>query len=765
MTPAVPRGGAPPAGVRSQPATLRLRPRRSAVEEVNVRGRAAPPSVGASDFNISRRGARGASRTPTRAISSSSRRASSSPTRAARATPSRCSCAASTRARGRTSSSPSAASPSTRAATSTATATPTRTSSSRSSSSGCASSRVRSIRARATTPSPAAPTTSSGSSSAGSPRSTRRGSFDTQRARCSVGSGGRERAHTFAGAEMYSTAGFGQNRDAQRGSAMGQYEGKLGARGSYRVTAQGYTTHFHSAGVIREDDYASGKIGFYDSYDLSSFAQRGRSPRAATRRATRSPATSRRASATRRSRSRCSSSSATCACSRTSPASSSTCRSRSRRIHAQRGDLIDLDVHELTIGARGCGPAPRHGLRPAAGARVRLLRARRRRGRDAAAPRGRDRRSRTRPTPTSTRSSATSALYADANLHATSWINVRGGVRADVAHLRRPQQLRGADGRAPVDDEPADRPELPHAAGLGPPARAEPADVDVEHRRSCRARRSCSARSQGFTLTGELRTGRPVDRPELHHAGRQDALREHRRVRRRRRVRRAGAATRRSSRARSSSRRSSTRTSSSARPPAATSSASARTAPAGSAPCARRARSSTSPRTSRSSAPRTTTRTCSSRTSPASSCGPTRRSFTSCRFTFCGKPITRDAPASGSRTSARGRCPTGRTARTSSRSTHRPRSRGGTTRSGSSARTCSTPSTASASTTSRPTSTASRSRRSSPSGCSPPARRAGSSRRSPSTSEGALMRAASSRGVALFVVAAPRASGRRAGSS
>src|SRR3569623_2559183 len=61
--------------------------------------------------------------------------------------------------------------------------------------------------------------------------------------------------------------GFGQNRASQRGSAMGQYEGRL-ARGSYRLTAQVYSKHFHSAGVIRADDYASGRIGFYDSYDL-----------------------------------------------------------------------------------------------------------------------------------------------------------------------------------------------------------------------------------------------------------------------------------------------------------------------------------------------------------------------------------------------------------------------------------------------------------------------------------------------------------------
>jgi hypothetical protein len=58
---------------------------------------------------------------------------------------------------------------------------------------------------------------------------------------------------TFAAAEVYSTDGFGQNRDAQRGTGMGQYEGRLGANGSYRLTGTAYSTHFHSAGVIREE--------------------------------------------------------------------------------------------------------------------------------------------------------------------------------------------------------------------------------------------------------------------------------------------------------------------------------------------------------------------------------------------------------------------------------------------------------------------------------------------------------------------------------
>jgi TonB family protein len=71
---------------------------------------------------------------------------------------------------------------------------------------------------------------------------------------------------TFGAAEIYSTKGYGQNRDADRGSALGQYEGHLGD-GLYRLTVQGYSARWHSAGLIREDDYRAGRIGFFDTYD------------------------------------------------------------------------------------------------------------------------------------------------------------------------------------------------------------------------------------------------------------------------------------------------------------------------------------------------------------------------------------------------------------------------------------------------------------------------------------------------------------------
>ncbi len=72
---------------------------------------------------------------------------------------------------------------------------------------------------------------------------------------------------TFAGAELFTTDGYGQNRDAKRATAMAQYEGAIGDKGSYRINATGYGVQYHQAGPLREDDVKSGKKGFYDTYD------------------------------------------------------------------------------------------------------------------------------------------------------------------------------------------------------------------------------------------------------------------------------------------------------------------------------------------------------------------------------------------------------------------------------------------------------------------------------------------------------------------
>jgi iron complex outermembrane recepter protein len=92
------------------------------------------------------------------------------------------------------------------------------------------------------------------------------GSFGTQRLLLLWGPSGTNE-HTFGGAELFKTDGFGQNRDSRRGSAMGQYEGSFGGGGLYRITGTAYADRYHSAGVLRDDDVRAGKIGFYDTYD------------------------------------------------------------------------------------------------------------------------------------------------------------------------------------------------------------------------------------------------------------------------------------------------------------------------------------------------------------------------------------------------------------------------------------------------------------------------------------------------------------------
>ncbi|MCL2448623.1 MAG: TonB family protein, partial [Polyangiaceae bacterium] len=168
------------------------------------------------------------------------------------------------------------------------------------------------------------------------------GSWGTQRGLLMWGPSGQSR-HTFGAAEVYKTDGYGQNRDAERATAYGQYEGTVPG-GTYRVTAQVYTTSYHSAGVVREADYDAGRIGFYDTPD---HGQGGNSFRASVAGDIEAKVGS------------------------TTFAQQVFLIKRTMRLrenftgflddpqepwqtmHPQRGDLIDLDVDELTAGGRG----------------------------------------------------------------------------------------------------------------------------------------------------------------------------------------------------------------------------------------------------------------------------------------------------------------------------------------------------------------------------------------------------------------------------
>src|ERR1019366_392978 len=100
-------------------------------------------------------------------------------------------------------------------------------------------------------------------------------------------------------------------------------------------------------------------------------------------------------------------------------------------LHAQRGDMIDLDVHEVTVGARGA--ARLHAT--AFGQRQELEFGYYARGDDVAGTQQRLEASTGVPYATDTDLDSKLGdigLYADANLRPLAWVNVRGGVRADL---------------------------------------------------------------------------------------------------------------------------------------------------------------------------------------------------------------------------------------------------------------------------------------------------------------------------------------------
>jgi iron complex outermembrane receptor protein len=169
------------------------------------------------------------------------------------------------------------------------------------------------------------------------------GSYATRRVLALWGPPGAS-SRTFGAAEFYETDGFGQNRDATRGSAIGQYEGHLGADTTYRLTLQGYSARWHSAGVIREDDFATGRKGFFDTYD---FGQGGD----ATRFSVSGEIESRSGSTVYRNQ-------VFAILGNTRFRENFTgflldVQEPQQTLHSQRGDLIDQSTSTTTVGSRG----------------------------------------------------------------------------------------------------------------------------------------------------------------------------------------------------------------------------------------------------------------------------------------------------------------------------------------------------------------------------------------------------------------------------
>ncbi len=254
------------------------------------------------------------------------------------------------------------------------------------------------------------------------------GSFGTQRILGLWGPPG-ESTHTFGGVEIYKTDGFGQNRDAQRGSAMGQYEGRFGTNGTYRLTTQAYSTHFHSAGVVREDDYQSGRIGFYGSYDQLDSTREAVPEGGDASRYSLAADVEAHAGGTLFTQ-------------------QIFVIKRDMRLlenftgflldvqeplqtlHDQRGDMLDLNVHEETIGARGSARISG----TAFGQRQELELGYFARGDQAAGTQQRLEASTGVPYLTETdlvSQIGDIGLYGDANLHPWRWLSLRGGARSE----------------------------------------------------------------------------------------------------------------------------------------------------------------------------------------------------------------------------------------------------------------------------------------------------------------------------------------------
>ena len=226
---------------------------------------------------------------------------------------------------------------------------------------------------------------------------------------------------TFVAAELYQTAGFGQNRDGRRATVMGQYEGRHGSV-DLRVTATAYISSFHTAGVLRDDDYRSGRVGFYDTYDT-------RQGEDASRYSLAIDVGSRVGKVSLHN---------------TVFAIARPLRIREnftgflldvqqplQQPHAQRGDLIDLNMMQWTVGSKGSAKITGHVLNQVQELELGYFA----RGDFVNSSQQRIEASTGHPYHTDTALDSrlgNIGVYADANLRFTRWLSLRGGARGDL---------------------------------------------------------------------------------------------------------------------------------------------------------------------------------------------------------------------------------------------------------------------------------------------------------------------------------------------
>ena len=248
----------------------------------------------------------------------------------------------------------------------------------------------------------------------------RGGSFNTHRALALWGPDG-ESAGTFGGVELASSDGYGQNRSYERATANAQYEGHAGSL-TWRVLAMSYAVRYRSAGVIREDDYRAGRIGFYDTYDPTQGSEVSRHLVSADLESTRESSVLRAQAwaSLRNFRLR-----------ENFTGSLLDVQQPYQSPHAQRGDLIDQAASTVDVGMRASAR-----LRTTWQSRVQSLEFGAY-GRHNAVDSTQQRLRATTDVPYLTdyslgNSVSNLALYLDAELRPLSWLVLRGGLRADL---------------------------------------------------------------------------------------------------------------------------------------------------------------------------------------------------------------------------------------------------------------------------------------------------------------------------------------------
>ena len=88
------------------------------------------------------------------------------------------------------------------------------------------------------------------------------------------------RDETFTAFAIRKTDGFGQNREGESGSMNSQYAIDMSTHDQLRLIATAYAARSSLPGVVRSDDVAAGRIGYYDSYPYFAEGQGIQSSRA-----------------------------------------------------------------------------------------------------------------------------------------------------------------------------------------------------------------------------------------------------------------------------------------------------------------------------------------------------------------------------------------------------------------------------------------------------------------------------------------------------